>query len=215
MSLPFVKSSESNSKTKHVLLSKEVFKMTIVEKAAYLKGLVEGLGVEPESRDGKLWGTLCDLVSDMAHEIEDLQMENLDFAEELDDMSEAVDSLEDVVYDLDSPYDVEDEDDDGDYSGCGCGCCGRCDEDDYDDYDDYDDEDDSEEDDEYDDDEELEYDGVMYDVICPGCEEEICFDEETLDRGYIICPNCGEKLEFELGDEDDSDEDDDGDDTQE
>ena len=29
--------------------------MTIVEKAAYLKGLTEGLGVEPESRGGKLW----------------------------------------------------------------------------------------------------------------------------------------------------------------
>ncbi len=26
--------------------------MTIVEKAAYLKGLTEGLGVDPESRDG-------------------------------------------------------------------------------------------------------------------------------------------------------------------
>ena len=54
--------------------------MTIVEKAAYLKGLTEGLGVDPESRDGKLWGALCELVSDMAHEIEDLQESNLDFA---------------------------------------------------------------------------------------------------------------------------------------
>ena len=36
--------------------------MTIVEKAAYLKGLTEGLGVEPESRDGKLWSALNDLL---------------------------------------------------------------------------------------------------------------------------------------------------------
>ena len=47
--------------------------MTIVEKAAYLKGLTDGLGLEPDSRDGKLWNALNDLLSDMAHEIEDLQ----------------------------------------------------------------------------------------------------------------------------------------------
>ena len=60
--------------------------MTIVEKAAYLKGLTEGLGIEPDSRDGKLWNALCELVSDMAHEIEDLQESSLDFAGALDDI---------------------------------------------------------------------------------------------------------------------------------
>ena len=58
--------------------------MTIVEKAAYLKGLTAGLGVEPDSREGKLWGALTDLLSDMAHEIEDLQSGSLDFADTLD-----------------------------------------------------------------------------------------------------------------------------------
>ena len=50
------------------------------------------------------------------------------------------------------------------------------------------------------DDEELPYDGVLYDVTCPGCGENITFDEETLDKGSIRCPNCGETLEFDLGD---------------
>ena len=35
---------------------------------------------------------------------------------------------------------------------------------------------------------------------------EISFDEDTLAEGSIECPNCGEKLEFDLGD-DDKDED--------
>ena len=52
--------------------------MTVVEKAAYLKGLAEGLGVTPDSKEGKLWAALNDLLSDMAHEIEDLQESNLD-----------------------------------------------------------------------------------------------------------------------------------------
>ena len=28
-------------------------------------------------------------------------------------------------------------------------------------------------------------------------------DEETLEKGFIECPNCGERLEFDLGGEDD------------
>ncbi|MEI3061783.1 MAG: CD1247 N-terminal domain-containing protein [Oscillospiraceae bacterium] len=47
--------------------------MTVVEKAAYLKGLAEGLGVTPDSKEGKLWAALNDLLSDMAHEIEDFR----------------------------------------------------------------------------------------------------------------------------------------------
>ena len=153
--------------------------MTVVEKAAYLKGLVEGLGIEPDSREGKLWGALGELLSDMAHEIEDLQATDMDHAEALDEMAEELSYLEDLVCDLDEPEDFDDEDCDGD-----CDSCGLCDEDDEDEEDD-----------------EPEYDGVIYDVTCPVCGEEISFDEETLEKGSIVCPNCGETLEFSLEDE--------------
>ena len=158
--------------------------MTVVEKAAYLKGLVEGLGIEPDSRDGKLWGALGELLTDMAHEIEDLQATDMDHAEALDEMAEELSYLEDLVCDLDEPEDFEDEDCDGD-----CDSCGLCDED-------LDDEEDEEDEDE------PEYDGVIYDVTCPVCGEEISFDEETLDKGSIECPSCGETLEFDLDSED-------------
>lgn len=168
--------------------------MTIVEKAAYLKGLTEGLGVDPESRDGKLWGALCELVSDMAHEIEDLQESNLDFADALDDMSDELNYLEELTCDLDMPED-EDDDDDEYYrpSDCGRCCCVSGSEDGEDE------------------DEELSYDGVMYDVTCPVCGEEITFDEDTLTEGSIICPQCGEELEFDLDGEDAPQETDGGD----
>ena len=170
--------------------------MTIVEKAAYLKGLTEGLGIEPDSRDGKLWNALCELVSDMAHEIEDLQESSLDFAGALDDMSEDLSYLEELTCGLDTPG--SDSDDDGDVyttpSGCGrCCCTSAYDAGDADDGD-------------YEDDEELDYDGVMYDVTCPVCGEEITFDEGTLSEGSIICPQCGEELEFELDAADDGEE---------
>ena len=51
-----------------------------------------------------------------------------------------------------------------------------------------------------DDDEELDDDAEYFKTTCPVCQEEIVFDEDTLDSGEIRCPNCGEKLEFDLSD---------------
>ena len=82
--------------------------MTIVEKAAYLKGLTEGLGVDPESKEGKLWGALNELLADMAHEIEDLQESQGYQADTLDDLAEELSYLEELCCDLDSPEDFED-----------------------------------------------------------------------------------------------------------
>ena len=143
--------------------------MTIVEKAAYLKGLTEGLGITPETKEGKLWAALQDLLSDMAHEIEDLQSNHLDMADALDELTDEITVLQDCSDDLDmSP--VDDEDDEG------------------------------EEDEDEDDDP---YDGVLYDVTCPVCGEEITLDEDMLAQGSIDCPHCGEALEFETGEETD------------
>ena len=152
--------------------------MTVVEKAAYLKGLTEGLGVDPETKEGKLWGALCDLVSDMAHEIEDLQDTSMDFADAIDEIGDELSYLEELTCDLDMP-----EDDDDECGGSCCGCSG-CDDltDDY-----YEDDDDD-----------MDDDGVIYDVVCPKCGKEITFDEETLEAGSIKCPECGENLEFDL-----------------
>ncbi len=169
--------------------------MTIVEKAAYLKGLTEGLGVEPDSRDGKLWGALNDLLADMAHEIEDLQSSHLDLADAMDEMCEDLTMLEEMVDAYDVPDDswddeddffTDDEDEDPDKI--------------YDlDFSKDEELDDVDEDEE--EDEELEVDGVLYDATCPSCGEEITFDEETLEKGSIRCPNCGEELEFDLGED--------------
>lgn len=47
-----------------------------------------------------------------------------------------------------------------------------------------------------------------YATTCPTCEETIYFDESVLEDGEVICPNCGEKLEFDLeGLAEDEDED--------
>ena len=165
--------------------------MTIVEKAAYLKGLTEGLGVEPDSRDGKLWAALNELLSDMAHEIEDLQSGALDFADALDEIGDELGYLEELTCDLDRPEDLAD-DEDEDFEDF---------EDDEDNIVPFSSDDEEEEEGEEDEDEPIPFDGVLYDVKCPVCGEEITFDEDTLEEGSILCPSCGERLEFDLSGE--------------
>ena len=150
--------------------------MTVVEKAAFLKGMLAGQEVDPESREGKLWGTLTDLLSDMAHEIEELKETDMDFADALDEMAEDLSYLEELTCDLDTPDDVE-------QMSCCPGCCGG---------------DDAEDEEDAPVVAAADYEGVIYDVTCPTCGEELSFDEETLEEGSIRCPVCGELLEFEL-----------------
>ncbi len=46
-------------------------------------------------------------------------------------------------------------------------------------------------------------DETYYEVTCPTCHETICLSEATIADGEMECPNCGEKLEFDLDDDDD------------
>ena len=157
--------------------------MTISEKTAYLKGLTDGLGLDPASKEGKLWNALNDLLGDVAHELEDLRETDRGQAQAIDGVADELSYLEELC----GGFDSEEDEDEGLAPYCG-GCCQRGG-------------DMPAEDDE---DEELQYDGVIYDATCPVCGEEISFDEETLEKGSILCPKCGEKLEFDLGEEGES-----------
>ena len=152
--------------------------MTISEKSAYLKGLMEGLKLSTESDEGKMIAAMVDLLGDMARKITDIEDTTIAISDELDEIEEDLDAIEDFIMD-------EDEDDDEYYD------------------DDEDDEDDESWDDE---DEEFEEgfdfgdeDSTIYEVEC-ACGNIIDFDEETLEKGSIVCPNCGETLEFSVED---------------
>ena len=157
--------------------------MTISEKSAYLKGLMEGLKLSTESDEGKMIAAMVDLLGDMAKKITDIEDTTIAISDELDEIEEDLDAIEDFIMD-------EDEDDD----------------DFYDDDDDEDDDDEDDDEDWDDDDEEFEEgfdfgdeDSTIYEVEC-ACGNVIDFDEETLEKGSIVCPNCGETLEFSTED---------------
>ena len=95
--------------------------MNISEKAAYIKGLADGMKLDEGSNEGKLLKNIIDLLGDLAHEIEDLNENALDLAEEIDELSDDLAVVEDALEECED-----------------CGCC--CDEDDDEEYEDEDDE---------------------------------------------------------------------------
>ena len=153
--------------------------MTISEKAAYLKGLMDGLNLDTEKAEGKMLAAIVELLGDVTKKLTDVEDTTIAISDELDEIEEELDAIEDYILDEDEDDDYEDEDyeDDDDY--------GFDDEEEYEDEGfDFGDE-----------------DSIIYEVKCV-CGNVINFDEETLEEGSIVCDECGELLEFSLEDED-------------
>ena len=72
--------------------------MTITEKAAYLKGLVEGKGLDPEAGEGKLWHVLAELVGDMAAELSALRNDHEQLSDSLEEVEVSLDYLEELQW---------------------------------------------------------------------------------------------------------------------
>ena len=99
--------------------------MNTAEKVAYVKGLAEGLGYDNTSKEGKILAAILDILEDVAHDIEDLEENAWDLGEAIDQVSDDLAEIEELVYDED--FD-DDEDEDEDYEPCSC-CGGGEDED--------------------------------------------------------------------------------------
>jgi hypothetical protein len=83
--------------------------MTASEKVAYIRGLVEGLGIYTSEKEGKVLSAIIDVLDDLALSIDEVE-DNIDeLTEELDAVSEDLADVEEVVFD-----EFEDEDDDED-----------------------------------------------------------------------------------------------------
>ena len=148
--------------------------MTISEKAAYLKGLMDGLELETEKAEGKMIASIVELLGDMAKRMTDIEETTIAISDELDEIEEDLDAIEDFIMDEDDDFEDYEED-----------------ELDWDD-----------EDEEYEEGFDFgDEDSTIYEVEC-ACGEIINFDEEVLEKGSMKCPNCGETLEFSFDDED-------------
>ncbi len=144
--------------------------MDIVEKVAYLRGLAEGLNLNSDKPETKMFSAIMDVLEELAEGQDDLAATVDLMSQQLDEVDEDLGEVEELLY-----------------GGCDCGC-----EDDECDCDDCNHDHAApadmpeEEEDEF------------YEVECPACHEVICVDEGILEDGSVECPNCGEKLEFEI-----------------
>ena len=154
--------------------------MTISEKSAYLKGLMDGLNLDTEAAEGKMISAIVDLLGDLTKKVTDIEDTTIAISDELDEIEEDLDAIEDFIMDEEDDYDDFDDDDDDYYDD---------DEDEYDEEGfDFGDE-----------------DSTIYEVVC-ACGNVINFDEDTLEEGSIICDECGETLEFSFEDDDEDEE---------
>ena len=91
--------------------------MTVSEKVAYFKGLIDGMSFDADSKNGKLFNTISDILEDLSGDVLKLREDTLEMAENIDALSDDLADVEDLVY-------GEDEEEDG-RSVPGCGyCCG-------------------------------------------------------------------------------------------
>ena len=93
--------------------------MTLNERASYIKGLCDGMEIDKTSKEGKVIAALCELVSNMAVAIEELEEEVCDLRDYIEELDEALGDVEEVLCDSDDYDDYED-----DYECDGnCECC--------------------------------------------------------------------------------------------
>ena len=152
--------------------------MILSEKAAYVKGLMDGLNIDDSTKEGKVLLAIYDLVSEMANTVDEIDADVDDIVEFCNVLDEDLQTVEDYLLDED-----DDDDDDCDCDcdccddDCDCDCCGdefyditcpSCDE-------------------EFCVDEETLLDGG---VECPNCGEHLEFDLEDCCEDDCDCGCC-------------------------
>lgn len=140
--------------------------MNIAEKVAYLRGLLNGLSFDDDSKEAKVFEAIIDALDEIAMAITDLEENQGEMEELVSIIDEDLGELEDDYYDVDEDEDEEDFDED--YNEVVCPTCGDtiCLN------------------------EEMLDDGEM---VCPNCGEHLEFDLddiETCDCGHDGC-DCG------------------------
>lgn len=181
--------------------------MELKKQISYVRGLVEGLGLDDSNPERKVVAALVDVIGALEAKVEELEERLTNTEDTVEMMDESLDDVFDILA-------GDDEDDEhecgcgghghGDGHGCGhhhdgeheCGCGGRghgegCGHH----------HDDGEEHEcccghhHDDDDEDL---GLV--LNCPVCGEKIEITDEMWHSHVFKCPHCGDKLELDFGD---------------
>ena len=131
------------------------------EKAAYLKGLIDGLGIDETTKEGKVIKAMSELLGELAEAVDAIDEDVTHAYDQINDLSEELEDLEADLYEDDDTDDddEEPEEDAEDAENSG------------------------------DDDDNADVAGEpYYEVACPACGNTVYVSEDDLDAGEAICP---------------------------
>ena len=86
--------------------------MNLSEKAAYIKGLMDGMELDTSKKEGKILAAMQELLAEMAGTVETLEGDVDQVYEELDAIDEDMDDIEEVFFADDEDEEDEDEEED-------------------------------------------------------------------------------------------------------
>ena len=153
--------------------------MTLSEKISYIRGLADGLELDNDKKEVKVLNAIIDLLDDMTLAVEDMEDLYDELAEQVDAIDEDLTSIEDDFYDDCDCCDCDDCDDDCD---CDCDCDFECEDCDCDC--------------------DCDCDDCVEELECPACGEMIYIDSEEIEHmEKVICPSCNAELDVVCNDE--------------
>lgn len=159
--------------------------MDLKEKASYVKGLLEGLNLDYKNENNKILKIMVDLFQEMVEklqEIEDVSYENSALIDELD---EDLANVEKDFYNKKDRNNVNCK-----HKGVKNKCnCSASQEEENENFQNKIQSDDNED--------------VEYEISCPNCSRVVELTDEIFNsEEEIICPECGEKINFDFKDSD-------------
>ena len=85
--------------------------MTNSERASYIRGLMDGMELDPNAKETKIFNAIVELLDDLSVSVEEMEDEYGELAEQVDEIDHDLGALEEDFYGLE-----------GEDEGCGCGC---------------------------------------------------------------------------------------------
>lgn len=143
--------------------------MDLKEKASYIKGLLEGTGLDFSKEENKILKSVVDLLLEMSEKIYEIERKNDDNSALIDELDEDLANVEKDLYN-------------GENVGCDshhkgfCSCNKKNDEQI---------------------EKEME-EKEFYEISCQNCGRVIEIDDEIIEKEDIICPECGKIVNFDF-----------------
>ena len=101
--------------------------MTVSEKANYIKGLMDGMNLDTNTNEGKLFAAMADLLEDLSLAVSDLEEEVAAMRDYIDELDTDLAEVETELYDDDDDCDCDCCDcDDDEIVELECPACGEC-----------------------------------------------------------------------------------------